>query len=82
MNFKKSGAGLCLLNHSSVICVQAFVAWLRQQPAPFIQYDEQLAAAGDPSGDQSFAAKWLSIGSIDSFGFAKRQDDYAKSVYF
>jgi len=62
--------------------VQKFVEWLQNQPAPYNEYGEQLAAAGDPRCDPTFADTWARIGTDDAIGFRNLQDEYAKTMYF
>lgn len=62
--------------------VQKFVEWLQQQPEPYTEYGNQLAAAGNPTCDQSFADKWAEIGTADEEGFGDLQDQYTQSIYF
>jgi len=62
--------------------VQSFVQWLQQQPAPYAEYGNQLANAGDPTCDQSFADKWAEIGNADPNGFGDLQDAYTSEGYY
>lgn len=62
--------------------VQDFVSWLCQHEAPYDEYGRQLAEAGDPHCEQSFADKWREIGTLDKEGFAALQDEYVKPDYF
>lgn len=62
--------------------VQHFVQWLQRRPAPYCEYANQLAQAGDRAQEQGFVKKWLEISSADPVGFGKEQNDYAKLMYF
>ena len=62
--------------------VQDFVRYLGQREQPWKNYGDALAAAGDPTCDQSFVDKWKELGISDSQGFAQLQDDYVKPQYF
>jgi hypothetical protein len=62
--------------------VQNFVSYLEQREEPWKNYGDVLAAAGDPTCDQSFVDKWQELGTIDSEGFAQLQDDYVKPEYY
>ncbi len=59
--------------------VQEFVAWLQQQGQ---DCGAQLADAGDPTCDQSFADMWCQVAAGDPAGFAVLQDGYAKRQYY
>ena len=67
---------------SNVGSVQNFLEWLQQQPEPWANYGRVLAAAGDPTCEQSFADKWAEIGTVDPIGFGQLQDAYAKTQYY
>jgi hypothetical protein len=62
--------------------VQDFVRWLCCCEPPYDEYGRQLAKAGDPCSDESFADKWQEIGTIDKEGFACLQDEYVKPDYY
>lgn len=61
--------------------VQTFVEWLQNREAPYDEYGNQLALAGDPRCDQGFVDKWVEIANADPIGFMNLQDEYAKEQY-
>jgi hypothetical protein len=60
---------------------QAFVSWLKCQPAPFDNYGVVLEESG-PVNSYGFVQKWRELGNVDPIGFGQLQHDYTKQVYY
>jgi hypothetical protein len=67
---------------SAMGVVQEFISWLEKQPPPADGFGRQLAAAGDPTCDQTFVETWIQIAGADPDAFSRLQDDYARTLYF
>lgn len=66
---------------SNMGIVDAFVAWVQEQPQPLGNYGIVLAESGPVNSDE-FIAKWQELGNVDPVGFAELQHSYTKQVYY